>query len=60
MRFSRKSGGYKEGKKMNKKENSIKITHLMRREIIELIRTKTIMEGYECCDFRYVQKQRYN
>lgn len=27
---------------------------------IELIRTKTIMEGYECCDFRYVQKRRYN
>lgn len=178
MRFSRKSGGYKEGKKMNKKENNIKITHLMCREMqapifsslikgftskigydnaikivkqvikedailsgktladkyggntikellkivkevwasddamkiniikenedelcfnvisckytqmyeklgikelgcilscsrdfsfmegfnpeIELIRTKTIMEGYECCDFRYVQKRRYN
>ena len=23
---------------------------------IELIRTKTIMEGFECCDFRYVKK----
>jgi len=23
---------------------------------IELIRTKTIMEGSECCDFRYVKK----
>ena len=25
---------------------------------IELIRTKTIMEGYEYCDFRYVQKRK--
>jgi hypothetical protein len=23
---------------------------------IELIRTKTIMGGFECCDFRYVRK----